>query len=68
MSHRNTRYEALVSADSAEQAIEIASEALPKLSVLATSEAVDASDEHGPNSWHVRLTYRQGRTPEDQSN
>jgi hypothetical protein len=68
MANRNTRYEVLVSADSAEQAIEIASEALPKHSVLAKSEAVDASAEHGPNSWQVSLTYRQGRMAEDQSN
>ena len=67
MTHRNTRYEALVSADSAEQAIEIASEALPKLSVLATSEAVDASDEHGRTvgmSGHLSP----GPDAEDQSN
>jgi hypothetical protein len=68
MSNRNTRYEVLVSAGSAQEAIEIASEALPRHSVLATSEAVDASAHHGPNSWQVRLTYRQGRQPEDQSN
>ena len=68
MTDRNTRYEALVSADSAEEAIEIAAEALPKQSVLATSDAWDASAEHGPGSWMVRLTYMAARRPEDSSN
>ncbi len=68
MTGRNTRYEALVFADSADEAIEIAAEALPKQSVLATSEARDVSDEHGPQSWLVRLTYKAARQAEDQSN
>jgi hypothetical protein len=68
MTDRNTRYEALVSADSAEEAIGIAAEALPKQSVLATSTAWDASAEHGPGSWMVRLTYKAGPKPEDLSN
>ena len=60
MTDRNTRYEALV--------IEIAAEALPRQSVLATSDAWDASAEHGPNSWTVRITYTAARQAEDQSN
>ena len=68
MTSRNTRYEALVSADSADEAIAIASEALPKYAVLATSEAWDVSAEHGPNSWMVRLGYQGARKPEDQTN
>lgn len=68
MTGRNTRYEALVSADSADEAIAVAAEALPKYAVLATSEAWDVSAEHGPNSWMVRLGYRGSRQPEDQPN
>lgn len=68
MTDRNTRYEALVFADSAEEAIEIAAEALPKQSALATSDAWDVSAEHGPNSWTVRITYKAARKAEDQSN
>ena len=68
MTDRNTRYEALVFADSAEEAIEIAAEALPKQSVMATSKAWDASAEHGAKSWMVRITYKAARHAEDQSN
>lgn len=55
------KYEVLVSAETAEEAIEIAAEGLPKGAELLKGEAEDVSARHGPESWYVRLAFKGGR-------
>lgn len=56
MSHEH-RYEALVSASSSEEAIEIAAEGLGPNQVVVRSEARDVSATEGPDSYHVTLWF-----------
>ncbi len=56
MSHEH-RYEALVSARSSEEAIEIAAEGLGPDQLLVRSEALDVSATEGPDSYHVTLWF-----------
>jgi hypothetical protein len=51
------RYDSLVSASSREEAIEIASEALPSGKRAARIEAVDVSAREGPDSWLVTVWF-----------
>ena len=51
------KYEALVSARSREEAIEIAAEALRPEQHVVRSEARDVSDREGPDSYHVTLWF-----------
>ncbi len=55
------RYEALVSATTREQAIEIASEALPAGARIARVHAEDVADREGKDSWLVTLWFAGGR-------
>jgi len=50
-------YEALVSARTREEAIEIASEALPRGRTPTRVECVDVSAREGPDSWLVTLWF-----------
>ncbi|MFT3925499.1 MAG: hypothetical protein QM778_23370 [Myxococcales bacterium] len=63
------KYEALVSARSREEAIEIAAEALRPDQQVVRSEAEDVSDSEGPDSFHVTLWFvgggRRGEAPGD---
>jgi uncharacterized protein related to proFAR isomerase len=55
------KYQALVSAATREEAVEIVSEAMsPEKQVLCV-EAEDVSAEEGPNSWRVTLWFTGGR-------
>ncbi len=56
MSHER-RYEALVSASSSEEAIEIAAEGLGPDQHVVRSEARDVSATEGPDSYHVTLWF-----------
>jgi hypothetical protein len=56
MAH-DLRYEALVSARSRDEAIEIASEALPARAHLTRAEAADVSEREGKDSWFVTLWF-----------
>jgi hypothetical protein len=51
------RYDSLVSASSRDEAIEIASEALPRGKQAARVEAVDVSAREGPDSWLVTIWF-----------
>jgi hypothetical protein len=51
------KYEVTVAADSADEAIEIAAEALPKGSELIKSEAARESE----GVWRVKLAFRGGK-------
>lgn len=57
MSLKRGTYESVVSARSPEEAIEIAIEALPKGSVLRTTDVADVASEHGKNSWQVTVKF-----------
>lgn len=52
------RYEALVSAKSREEAIDIAAEALPENKQISRVEAQDVADREGPDSWLVTLWFK----------
>lgn len=52
------KYDAIVIAESAEEAIAIASEATPQGMYVADSEAWDGSSEHGSGAWKVSLRFR----------
>ncbi|MGB1013630.1 MAG: hypothetical protein ACPG4T_05815 [Nannocystaceae bacterium] len=54
---RQTKYDALVSADSPEEALEIAAEATPRGCSILASEVRDVSAEHGPGTWLVSLQF-----------
>jgi hypothetical protein len=56
MAH-DLRYEALVSARTREEAIEIAAEALPARTKVTRAEARDVADEEGQDSWLVSLWF-----------
>lgn len=51
------RYDSLVSASSREEAIEIASEALPAGKQPSRIEAVDVSEREGRDSWLVTVWF-----------
>lgn len=58
--HKHTQtYEVVVAADTAEEAIEVAAEALPADAVVVKSSAVLSDDARG-ESWCVVLTYTGG--------
>lgn len=56
MSH-DLRYEALVSAKTREEAIEIASEAIPENKQITRAEAIDVAEREGKDSWLVTLWF-----------
>ena len=58
MSSKRGTYESLVSAKSAEEAIEIAAEAMPKGAEIASSRAIDAAAECGAHSWLVTIKFK----------
>lgn len=51
------RYEVLVSAKSREEAIEIASEAIPENKQITRAEAIDVAEREGKDSWLVTLWF-----------
>jgi len=51
-------YESLVSARTREEAIDIATEALPRGKSATRIEAVDVADREGPDSWLVTVWFR----------
>jgi hypothetical protein len=55
------KYQALVSAKSREEAVEIASEAMSPEKQVVRVEAEDVSGEEGPDSWRVTLWFTGGR-------
>jgi len=56
------RYQALVSARTREEAIEIASEAMSPEKQIVRVEAEDVSAREGPDSWQVTLWFTGGRS------
>jgi hypothetical protein len=54
---REMKYEALVSAKTRDEAIEIALEAMPRGRSLVRSEAEDVSAAEGPDSFRVTIVY-----------
>lgn len=56
MSHSSGKYEAYVAADSAEDAIAVAAEALPKNTVLIEQRAEPADGAQA--EWHVYLRFK----------
>ncbi len=54
---RDAKYEALVSAKTPEEAVEIALEALPSGKRVVRTEALDVSAEEGPNSYRVTVVF-----------
>ena len=54
------KYEALVSAKTRDEAIEIALEAMPRGRSLVRSEAEDVSAEEGPDSYRVTVVFSGG--------
>ncbi|MFN3231663.1 MAG: hypothetical protein ACE363_05835 [Alphaproteobacteria bacterium] len=58
MSRKRGTYDSVVSASSAEEAIQIAAEGVPKGAHLTFSDALDASKTHGPDSWHVTIKFK----------
>lgn len=57
MSSKSGTYDCVVSAESREDAVEIALEALPKGCVLRDTNVRDVSSEHGKNSWQVTVKF-----------
>jgi len=55
------KYQALVSARTRDEAIEIASEAMSPEKQVVQVEAEDVSAEEGPDSWRVTLWFTGGR-------
>jgi hypothetical protein len=55
------KYQALVSARTREEAIEIAAEAMAPDKQIVQVEAEDVSREEGPDSWRVTLWFTGGR-------
>lgn len=55
------KYQALVSAKTREEAIEIASEAMSPDKTVVRTLAEDVSAEEGPDSWRVTLWFEGGR-------
>jgi hypothetical protein len=60
-SRPDLKYQALVSARSAEEAVEIAAEALSPEQQVVRSEAADVSASEGKDSYLVTLWYTGGR-------
>ena len=60
MAH-DLRYEALVSARTRDEAIEIAQEALPEHAKVTRAEARDVAASEGKDSWLVTLWFASGR-------
>ncbi len=58
MSRKRGTFESVVSASTAEEAIEIAAEAVPKGADMTFSEAVDASADYGKDSWLVTIKFK----------
>ena len=56
----NLRYQVLVSAKSAEEAIEIASEAIPDDTPITRVHAENVADREGVDSWLVTLWFAGG--------
>jgi len=54
------RYQALVSARTSEEAIEIASEAIPERLKITRSTAENVADREGADSWLVTLWFSGG--------
>lgn len=61
MSHSDNRYDALVHAETREEAIAIAAEATPRGRRVIAATAVDVSAEHGPETWRVTLEFNPPR-------
>ncbi len=57
MSGKGGSYDCVVSAESREDAVEIALEALPKGCVLRDTNVRDVASEHGKNSWQVTVKF-----------
>lgn len=57
MSSKGGSYDCVVSAETREDAVEIALEALPKGCVLRDTNVTDVSSEHGKNSWLVTVKF-----------
>lgn len=68
MSAKRGTYDSVVSAESAESAVEIALEALPKGCVLRGTDVRDVSDEQGPNSWQVTVKFARAKAGDDLEN
>lgn len=68
MSAKRGTYDSVVSAESAESAVEIALEALPKGCVLRATDVRDVSDEQGPNSWQVTVKFARAKAGDDLEN
>ena len=56
------KYQALISARTREEAIEIAEEAISPDKRVVRVEAEDVSAEHGADSWRVTLWFTGGRS------
>ncbi len=61
---RVMKYEALVSAKTPDEAVEVAMEALPRGRVLVRHEVEDVSESEGPGSYRVTLVF--GASPDAQ--
>lgn len=68
MSAKRGTYDSVVSAESADDAVEIALEALPKGSVLRKADVRDVSGEHGKNSWQVTVKFARAEASDDLEN
>lgn len=55
------KYEALVSAKTEAEAIDVASEALPEGAVVVRAQAIDVSATEGPDSFQVTLWFKGDR-------
>ena len=58
MSAKRGTFQHLVYADSADEAVEIASEACPKGAEVTSTEVIDAAAECGPHSWLVTIKFK----------
>lgn len=58
MSRKRGTFESLVNAASEEEAVDIAAEAVPKGASVMESSAEDVSEEHGENTWFVRIRFK----------
>ena len=58
---RQHKYEVLVSAQTPEEAIEVASEAIAPSATITRSEALDVSVEEGANTFRVSIWFTGGK-------
>ena len=65
MSRKRGTFESIVSAASAEDAIAIAAEAVPKGADPTFTDAVDVSDEYGADSWLVTIKFKRSEPEAD---